>query len=217
MSEHFTSNRSINNALNEMLAAFPEPSPARMRKKLRQNNAILREQATPEADANARHTFREFVPAWQLFNFGFNLEYERPIAPQKTPDWFDETNRFVLEVFTCERGGNQTNVEKRVSDTISGKVCKYREAVVARSLHFVVGVHGDFHSNFDQIDCQDAALNGSLFSGDPDLSGVIFFAETKVVEIPQPDGTRERKQLYGFTYFANPIAARPIDLSDTCN
>ena len=213
--EHFTPNQSINDALNEMIGGFPEPSRSRMRRKILHDIEALHRHQTDDADAAARHTFREFIVGWQLFQRGFNLEYDHEIGDQ-TPDWCDEPKKLAVEVFTCERGGT-SDVVKRLVSGVSDKVGKYGRTIAANDLHFVVGVHGDFYSGLDDIDAEDAAANGRLFGAGPDLSGVIFFAETTVIPVPKADGTRGRKQLYRFRYFPNPGATRPIDLTDACS
>jgi hypothetical protein len=213
--EQFTPNQSINDDLNEMLAVFPEPSQSRMRRKIRIDVAALLKLGTDDADAQARHTFREFLVAWQLNRCGFGLEYDQKIGHQ-TPDWHDHANNLVVEVFTCERGGNP-NLQRRVADTITEKVNKYGQLVAANGLHFVVATHGDFISGFDLEDLRQAVKDRQLFVEHPDLSGLLYFAETKVQNIRRANGSIRRKQLYRFTYLPNPQAARPIDLSAACS
>jgi hypothetical protein len=212
--EHFTDNQSINDDLNEILAAFPELSRSRMRRKIREDIATLRKLGTDDAEAQTRHTFREFLVGWQFFQRGYDLEYNRNIGGQ-TPDWCDESEKLVIEVFTCERGGT-SDVVKRVVDCVRDKVGKYGRMVAAESLHFVVAIHGDFLSLLDDFDCQTAAKDGRLFGEEHDLSGVVFFAETNVVLVPRRDGSKRKKQLYRFRYFPNPLAACPIDLTEVC-
>jgi len=194
-----------------MLAGFPEPSRSRMRKRIRHKVAALQKQGTEQADAQARHTFREFLPAWELFQRGFDLEYEKPIGGQK-PDWFDDANKLVLEVFTCERGGNPVTINKRVADAIATKVSKYANALNGMSLRFVVAVHPHFDTFYDDIDCEDTIRDHRVFEAS-ELSGVLLFAETNIGVKRMPDGTMKRRQFYGFHYFPNPTAGRPIDLS----
>lgn len=115
-----------------------------------------------------------------------------------------------MEVFSFERPS-----VKVAADRISEKVAKYGQAVTANSLHLIVAMHGSFDSFFDDIDCESATSDVRLFDHH-ELSGVIFFAETNIGVKRMPDGKMKRKQFYGFTYFPNPTAARPINLSHLC-
>jgi hypothetical protein len=209
--EQFAGNSAINAEIHNILSSFPEPSRSRMRKKIRQNKATSDRLGTDQADESARHTFREFLVAQRLNSTGFCLEYEKSVNGQ-TPDWYDEQNRIVLEVFTCERGGRSSPVQ-RVATRLAEKATRYRALVRDKSLHFVIAVHGDFLSAFDADDCEQAIADDRLFERHPEVSGVIWFGETKVVRVKQTDGSMARKQLYGYSYFANTNATRKIDLS----
>jgi hypothetical protein len=211
--EHFTDNQSINNQLNAMLSEFSEASRSRMRKKIRHDIAALKKQGT-KVDAQARHTFREFLPAQQLNHNGFDLEYSKLIGGQ-TPDWFDESNKLVLEVFTVERGGTSDPM-KRMADNVTEKVNKYEKLVVANSLRFVVAVHGDFLSCFEVDECEESIKDHRLFEQHHNLSGIIFFAEFTDPSKPLFQVVKDRQQPYAYTYFANPHAMRPIDLNEAC-
>ena len=183
-----------------------------MRKKIRQDRDALKSQGTPQADENARHTFREFLVAQRLNLSGFCLEYGKKLEGQ-TPDWYDEEKRLLLEVFTCERGG-KSNPVQRVGAKIAEKVAKYGKAVANKALFFVVAVYGDFYSGFDSPDeCEQAIRDGRLFETYPDLSGVVFFTESDGLKVRQIDGSTKPKQQYLFKYFANPNAIRQIDLT----
>jgi hypothetical protein len=146
--EFFTPNQSINDSLNEMLAGFPEPSCSRMRRKIQRDIAALHKHRTSETERQCLHTFREFIAGWELFQHGYDVEYEKPLGTQ-TPDWVDETNKLVMEVFSFER-----HSVKVAADRISEKVARYGQAVAANSLHLVVAMHGTFDSFFDDIDCE---------------------------------------------------------------
>lgn len=209
--EHFAGNSAINAEIHNILSSFPEPSRSRMRKKIRQAKATLDRLGTDQADESARHTFREFLIARQFNSAGFCLEYDKSVNAQ-TPDWYDEKNRIVLEVFTCERGGSSSPV-KRVATRLAEKATKYRTLVRTKSLHFVIAVHGDFAIAFDADDCKEAIAYDRLFERYPEVSGVILFGETNVVQVKRTDGSMARKQLYGYSYFANKNATRKIDLS----
>ncbi len=209
--EQFAGNSAVNADIHNILSSFPEPSRSRMRKKIRQDKAALDRLGTDQADESARHTFREFLVARQLNSTGFCLEYNKSVNGQ-TPDWYDEQNKTVLEVFTCERGGSSSPVQ-RVATRLAEKATKYRALVRDKSLHFVIAVHGDFLTAFDAHDCEEAIADDRLFDRHPEVSGVIWFGETTVVREKQTDGSMAWKQLYGYSYFANTNATRRIDLS----
>ena len=209
--EVFAANTSLNADLHEILARSSEPSRARMLKRLHEHRRTSDKYGTEEADQSARHTFRELLVGDKLNRAGLRLEYNRNIDG-KTPDWYDEQNQLVLEVLTCERSGTVPPLE-RIATRIEEKVTKYKALVMDNSLHFVVALHGDFATGLDSDDCEQAIADSCLFDRYPDLSGVIFFADTDVARVRQTDGTMALKQLYCYTYFANPNAKRKIDLS----
>jgi hypothetical protein len=211
--EHFAGNRSINDSLNEILNAFLEPSRSRMRKRIRDSLKALHKNHTEQTEQQAFHAFREFLIGWQLNQNGFALEYGKSVHGQ-TPDWYDEDANLVLETFTVEVGTSDPT--KRAVGSVAGKVSKYHKLLNANSHQFVVGIHGVFEGTFDTEDCHDVARTGRLFGEAKELSGVIFFEATNVAFKWLPDGTRKSKQIYTFTYFPNPIAARPIDLTEAC-
>jgi len=102
-----------------------------------------------------------------------------------------------------------------VATRLDEKVTKYSAAINSQSLHFVVAVHGDYLilPNYDEEDCKQSITDGRLFERYPELSGVIFFAETHARRIKQVDGSSRSKQLYGYWYFPNPDATRKLDLA----
>ena len=209
--EQFAGNSAINAEIHNILSSFPEPSRSRMRKKIRQDKATLDRLGTDQADESARHTFREFLVARQLNSTGFCLEYNKRVNGQ-TPDWYDEQNTILLEIFTCERGGRSSPVQ-RVASKLAEKARKYRALVKDESLHFVIAVYADFLIWFDADDCKEAIADDHLFERYPEVSGVILFGETNIVQEKQTDGSMASKQLYGYSYFANTNGTRKIDLS----
>ena len=210
-SEQFAGNTAINDDIQEILAGFPEPSYSRMLKKIREVGAAARKQGTEDADANARHTFREFLVGQLLQRAGCSPEYDKRIASQ-TPDWFDEQNRLLVEVFTCERGG-KSQPQRRVADRIAEKVTKYLKIVRENALVFLVAVHVDFVVPLPADEFEQAIGDDRLFEHHLDLSGLIYFAESRPVELKQADGLTKRKQHYRFPFFPNPYAERKIDLA----
>ncbi len=206
--EILSPNQSINEDLHEMLGAFPEPSRSRMLKKIRHDRDTALNNPTENTDSNARHTFREFLVAYELLKYGLLLEYSRNLSGQ-TPDWYADKEKILLEVFTCERGGT-SNLVRRVIDGIAEKTSKYRSLIESNSLHFLVGIHGDIFSGFDSHCCEDVMSDGNHNNL---LTGIIFFSETFVDKTILPDGSIRRKQRYSFRFFPNHSAARPFDLS----
>ncbi len=190
----FASNPALQREIRTLLASFDEPSRSRMRAKMRHDRAAARDLRTEQADANALHTYHEFVLGRQLQRRGFHPEYNRRING-KTPDWFDERARLVLEVFTCEPGGT-TPPPARVASRIAEKARKYAQTVRDQGFCFVIAVHGDPLGGLTAGDCEWAIGDGQLFATHLDLSGVIYFAD----EGP-------------FVYFKNSLALRPVDLT----
>ncbi|MBX3440778.1 MAG: hypothetical protein KF774_00125 [Planctomyces sp.] len=203
-------NDKIDEDLQEILNAFPEPSRRRMDKKIRQNAETLAKHGTEAADAHARHTFREFLVAYELNKGGCDLVYGETIGG-KTPDWLDVRRSLLLEAFTIERGGSG-DVVKRATDSIAHKAHKYRAIIEDNNLHFVLGVHGDFLSFFISDDCEEALERCQDIDGGS-VSGVVHFSETHATKFRRPDGTIRVKQIYRFEYLPNPRSKRPIDLA----
>lgn len=199
---HFADNPNLHREIRSLLASFDEPSRSRMRAKIRHDRAAARDQGTEQADANARHTHHEFVLGRQLQRRGWRPEYNRKIDG-KTPDWYDERARLILDVFTCERGGT-TAPAGRVVARIAGKIRKYAQTARDHGLCFVVAVYGDRLSGLTAGDCERAIHEGRLFADHPDLSGVIFFTA---------DDTNIDGNAYAYTYFSNPTADRKIVLA----
>jgi len=200
--EEFAGNPAINADIHEMLAKFPESSRSRMRRKIRKARDAAVKTGSEEADAQARHIFREFVVATRLNANGLHLEYEKKLGG-RTPDWYDEESRLLLEVFTCERGG-RANPVKRIAERITEKVADYRQLVEDHNLYYLVAVYGDFMTGLDADDCKEAIESGDLFNQHPALSGVVFFSESTVIG---------GKQQYRFTFFGSEAASRKIDLT----
>jgi len=217
--EVYAGNKAINAELHEMLDSplFSKDSRRRMQKKIREARGVCQQYGTEEADAGARHTFREFVLARQLNAEGFRLEYGENICGQ-TPDWYDAPNKLLLEVFTCERGG-KSELKSRLAAGIEKKINKYETIVQQNNLSFIVAVYGDFMTGLDADDCKDAIDDARLFRRCPILSGVLFFSESTVTMVPSKDGSTDKRQEYGFQYFANPSASRSFqpaaDLNST--
>jgi hypothetical protein len=209
--ERFSYNSAFDEDIHEIIDAFPEPSRTRMRKKIRQDQEVLLRSPNENTDSNARHTFREFLVAYQLQQHGLSLEYGKSISGQ-TPDWIDEKRKLLLEVFTCERGGCSDPI-LRTANSIAEKTLKYKAIVEAGALHFVLGIHGDFLSGLnDRFDCEDALAQSGICEGGV-LSGIVFFTETNVELLPLPTGQVRKKQRYSFDFIPNEKATRPLDLT----
>lgn len=211
--EQFAGNLSINADLHEILGRTSEPSLSRMLKELRANLKTLEKNEDEQADKSARHTFREFLLGDRLNRAGYCLEYD-PIIDGKTPDWYDESNKLIIEVFTCEIGaGNELG--KRVADKVATKVMRYKKIVDALSVRFVVAVHGVFETCLDEIDCEDLIAEYKLFNRFSGLSGVIYFGEECSQRVAGHDGSTCMKQLYSYHFIANSSAEHAIDLSES--
>jgi hypothetical protein len=107
----FSPNSAIDTAIKEMLPNFNVVSQGRMRKAIlnaKKSAVIHRDE---NSDAGARHIFREFIPASVLNQNGFAFEYEKTILG-KTPDWLDNTAKFMLESYTYERGGSSSFLDR---------------------------------------------------------------------------------------------------------
>jgi hypothetical protein len=208
--ERLAGNDSINAVIHEILSKSSEPSRSRMLRKIRQDRDTLAQQRTDQADANARHTFREFLVGYKFNSMGFCLEYNKKISGQ-TPDWYDEKNRLLVEVFTCERGGRSDPVQ-RVAGTIDEKVTKYMHIVKRDALRFVAAIHGDFACGFDRDDCERAVSQNRLFEQYSELTGVVFYAETNVVPVDPRDLSMGVRQEYQFVYLSNRSAQHRLDL-----
>lgn len=199
--EQFAHNPDINKQLHEIIYAFPEPSRSRMRKKIIEARDALRRHRTDDTDSAALHTFREFLPAYQLLKMGIELEYSRKVDGL-TPDWIGEN--VLMEVFTCEFV--KSDWFKRIIDNITSKIDRYRAVVERRHLPMVVAVHPVFELGLDDGDFDN--LSEAIPSLDPTLSGVILFQELGVVTSWFP-----RTQPYRFLYCPHPSAIRPFPLS----
>ena len=212
-SEQFAGNSSIDEDLHEILQRISQPSRTRILKKLRELVHALRKHGSEQVDQGARHLFRELLVGDKLNRAGHHFEYS-PKLDGQTPDWYDEENRIIVEVFTCERGGS-SRPEERVAEIIEEKVTKYREIIERHSACFVVAVHGDFMTGLDFGDCVDLIRSHRLFERFPELSGVIQFGETCCKPVASPDGSKRMKQLYSYNFIANPSADRTIDLPES--
>ena len=186
--EVLSRNPAVDRHIKSMLTHFDTTSQQRMTRKIRQGRDAAQKQGDENTDAGARHIFREIIPAAHLNEAGFALEYERQVDG-KCPDWLDETNKLMIESYTFERGGS-SSFETRLRNAIATKCDKYQNTIVANSLRFVVAVHLDFLSGMTLRKCGEHLENlRASFDGNDVLWGVLFFAETTVVD---------EQQMYGF-------------------
>ena len=181
MAETFSPNSSIDAAIKQMLDGFSETSQQRLKKAIRDAGAAARRQQTEQADAGARHIFREYIPAYELNRRGYQFEYEHPIDG-KTPDWTDTTNQIILESYTFERGAKTPFVD-RAKSNISKKCAKYETVVNKLSFKYVIAVYLDFCTG---VDLDDLEYQGAEFlpefSLNSHLTGLLFFTESHYVE-----------------------------------
>ena len=176
----FSPNSSIDISIKEMLSHFSVRSQRRMRKSILNAKKAAEKHNDENTDAGARHIFREFIPASILNQNGFALEYEKPIQG-KTPDWLDDTARFMVESYTYERGGSSSFLD-RVTSSVSVKCNKYKNIVVANSFRFVVAVYLDFLTGMSLDECrEDSEIFRSVFDANDSLWSILFFTDTQVI------------------------------------
>lgn len=180
----FAGNSSIDEEIYDLLPLFDQQSQNRMKSAIRNAYKAAKKYGDENSDANARHVFREFLPAAELNRNGFHFEYERVIQGKK-PDWFDETSKILLESYTFERNGI-SDFWVRLASVIKEKCEKYGGIAVRNSLYLIVAVYLDFVTCKDRDDIQEEPekLN-EIFTINQQISGVIFFTETLFV------GTRQ--------------------------
>ncbi len=164
----FSPNSDIDTAIKEMLLNFNEESQGRMRKAILNAKKSAEKHRDENADAGARHIFREFIPASILNEKGFAFEYEKPIQG-KTPDWLDDTARLMLKSYTYERGGS-SSLLNRLTSSVTCKCNKYKDIIAGNSLRFVVTIYLDFLTGMSLDDCREASeLFRSVFDANDSL------------------------------------------------
>jgi hypothetical protein len=208
--ETFAKNESINGHIHRILNEFSGRTQSRMLKAIRDCRATLDRAGDQKlleiADAQARHTFREFVVGQYLVKAGFrSLEYS-PQLDGKTPDWFDPTQGLVVEVFTNERNGCRIPTE-RTAHALREKIEKYTSLIRRNRLSFVVGIHGDFLGGIRGEECKAVLNRDNTLLANPMLSGVLYFGEKE-------NYVAVRRQLYDFTFFRSPNCDYPLLLPD---
>jgi hypothetical protein len=170
-------NLAIDSSIKQMLPSFSDTSQRRIRKAILDAKRAAEEHRDENTGAEARHVFRELIPAYVLNQKGFALEYHQPIRG-KTPDWLDSDSRLMVESYTYERGGRSA-LPERVSSLAAEKCLKYKDILVANYLYFVLAVCIDFESGADLEDCLEASETfRSLLGGLGSLSAIVFFSET---------------------------------------
>lgn len=188
--EILSPNKSIDKAIKEMLPAFDESSQRRMKKAIRDAGNAAAKYQVENADAGARHKFREFIPAYVLNLHGYSLHYDVQIDG-KTPDWLDDRSCLMMESFTFERGGTSP-FTSRVFCGAAEKCAKYSTIADDHSLSIVVAVYLDFLTSVDLEDCYDYRVSfRPLFFQYQRLASILFFTE-------QSGGIPIGGQPYGF-------------------
>lgn len=192
----FASNPAIDAAIKEMLPYFSMESQGRVRKAILDAKKAVEKYRDENADAGARHIFRELIPATCLNKQGFAFEYAQAIQG-KTPDWFDATAGLLLESYTFERGGSSRYID-RIASTVSSKCAKYNDIIAARSLRFIVAVYLDFLTGMTLDNCrEDFESFRPVFDANDLLWAILFFTETQVKR-QFIDGKLHQAQRYGF-------------------
>lgn len=177
-------NNAIDSAIKEMLSSFDEISQKRMINAIANARKSAEKFRDENADAGARHIFREFIPAYQLNQNGFSLEYEKTIQ-EKTPDWIDENAKLMIDSYTYERGGS-SGFLNRLSDNINKKCNKYKDIILVNSLYFVIAVYIDFLSDTLVVECREEPQQfKSIFESNKSLSAILFFSESNVIDKKQ--------------------------------
>jgi len=190
--EILSPNRSIDAAIKEMLPAFDEESQRRIKKAIRDAGRAASRYQNENADAGARHKFREFIPAYVLNLNGYSLQYDVEID-SKTPDWLDRESRLIMESLTFERSGT-TPFPSRVYSVVEEKCSKYSTIADHHSLSIVAAVYLDFLTCVDFEDCYESGSSfRPLFSQYQRLAGILFFTE-------KSDGFPIGGQPYGFLF-----------------
>ena len=184
----FSNNSSIDTAIKEMLSGFSAESQGRMRKAILNAKKSLDKHHDENTDAEARHKFREFIPASILNQNGFAFEYEKRINGQ-TPDWLDDSARIMMESCTFERDGSSSFLDRTISSIIN-KCGKYKSIIKAKSCRFIVAIYLDFLTGISLDECREYSESfRSVFETNDSLWAVLFFTETQAVA---------NKQQYGF-------------------
>ena len=184
----FSPNPAIDFDIKERLQHLDLGSQQRIRRALLNARRAAEAHLDENTDSNARHIFRELIPASMLNQFGFKFEYDVSICGMK-PDWVDFSAGILLESYTYERGGT-SSFYNRLSSVIGSKCHKYSHIAKQKSLRIVIAVHLDFLSDKTLNECQeDSKLFKSIFESNEALSALLFFSETQFVQ---------RRQEYGF-------------------
>jgi hypothetical protein len=192
----FASNPAIDAAIKEMLPYLSIESQGRVRKAILDAKRAVEKYRDENADAGARHIFRELIPAAFLNKQGFSFEYAQAIQG-RTPDWFDATSGLLLESYTFERGGSSRYID-RITSAVSSKCAKYNDIIAEKSLRFIVAVYLDFLTGMTLDDCnEDSESFRPIFDANDLLWAILFFTETQV-EGQLIDGKLHKTQHYGF-------------------
>ncbi len=147
-----------------------------MKKAIRDRGKAIHKHNDENTDSEARHIFREFIPAYILNLCGYSFEYENNIDGM-TPDWLDSSERLLLEVFTFERDG-RSPFKKRVKNRIADKYDRYAKVINRHSLSMIVSVYLDFITCIDLKHCyKHRASFRELFNIYSSLWGILFFTE----------------------------------------
>ena len=191
--EQLSPNRSMDRAIKDMLPHFSDRSQQKMKSEIRRRGTAAIKQRTENADAEARHIFREFIPAAMLNSCGFDFEYNHEIDG-KTPDWIDVSRHSMMDGYTFERGGSSQFID-RVRSNVYAKCGTYSEIIKTGQFEFVVAVYIDCLSGTLLGECEEQRESFHCFFLDNEcLSGLLFFSED--------DLCRTTGQRYGFRWLA---------------
>jgi hypothetical protein len=176
----FSSNRAIDEAIKELLPLFSIESQSKMKRAILHAKIAAEKYKNENTDANARHIFREFIPACYLNKNGFNFEYKKHIQG-KTPDWVDISERLLLESYTFERGGSSTYVN-RINSSAIKKCNKYKPIIEANSFRFILVIYLDFLTCITLDECREnRELFRPSFYNNITLWAIVFFTEAAIL------------------------------------
>jgi len=163
-----------------MLPKFSVSSQRRMCRRILDARHALDKYGDENVDAGARHIFREFIPAAELNGVGFSFEYEERVDGL-TPDWIDRNAGMLVEVPTHWSEGERRRGQ---TESLLQSVASATNTVTSpgpNALRVVIAIYLDFLTGVTLRECKwQCGILGKLFGEYPELTGLLFFAETNV-------------------------------------
>ena len=164
------------------------------------------------SDKQCFHTFRELIPGAHLRRSGWDLRYERRFAG-RTPDWVlvDDADHVleIIDVVTLhQRADTDLEIARKASspggwtgwvttdpDRLFSKVADKADVYASLSAEarvpYIVALFAEFTAPIEPREMSHVLYDrhGGVFTGRPNMAGVIFF--------------RERFGQYVYNYFKN--------------